>query len=424
MIFLQEKQNRQYLMFFFALCVSFFLIMLFSDYTQLRFTGDLIYLKEQQMVSVLLEEGVPASVLADACSETEVTQAGADFLCRIGHSFGTPLYFLPFVKEYIRTVFLPDGLYLLLFIGICLWGILRYMKQRERLYQNAADTVECFAEGDFSGHLPWNQTGTFYRLFASIDQLAKALQTKCESEHASGEFLKNTVSDISHQLKTPLAALQMYTEIISAEPEQPETVRKFSLKTMQSLIRMEDLIQNLLKMMRMDAGSIHFEKKCILVRQLVEGAAENLRTRAQQEKKQLLLDGSPKALIHCDPIWTQEAVGNLIKNALDHTYEGGTIRILWEQSPAMVRLSVEDNGTGILPEDIHHIFKRFYRSRQSSDRQGAGLGLPLAKSVVEGQSGVLSVRSEPGAGTTFLISFPVQEEEESLRNRKLKFTGM
>ena len=96
-----------------------------------------------------------------------------------------------------------------------------------------------------------------------------------------------------------------------------------------------------------------------------------------------------------------------MKNALDHTKAGGTIRICWQRSPVLIRLSVEDDGCGILPEDMHHIFKRFYQSRQTDDRQGVGLGLSLAKKIVEEQGGSLSVESRPGEGSVFRISFPV-----------------
>ena len=107
----------------------------------------------------------------------------------------------------------------------------------------------------------------------------------------------------------------------------------------------------------------------------------------------------------CDMEWTGEAIGNIVKNALDHTQAGGIVRITWERTPAMFRIFISDNGNGIVPEDIYHIFKRFYRSKHSLDTQGIGLGLPLAKSIIEGQNGVISVQSEVGKGTLFTLSF-------------------
>ncbi len=228
---------------------------------------------------------------------------------------------------------------------------------------------------------------------------------KSEAEQKAKDFLKRTISDISHQLKTPLAALAMYQEIIEAEPDNAETVRQFSAKSGASLKRMEQLIQSMLKITRLDTGNIVFEKGCYKITELIAHSINELTTRAQNEGKQLLIDGDSRQTITCDLGWTGEAIGNIVKNALDHTAPGGTIRITWERTPAMLHLFISDNGSGIAPEDLHHVFKRFYRSKRSLDTQGVGLGLPLAKSIIEGQGGLLSVQSELNEGTTFTISF-------------------
>lgn len=243
------------------------------------------------------------------------------------------------------------------------------------------------------------------RLFSSVDDLACALQAKGETEHRAKEFLKDTISDISHQLKTPLAALRMYHEIIEGEACNPAIVTEFSQKTENALGRMEGLIQSLLKITRLDAGGIDFEQKRIRLADLIRRAMAELWTRAELEQKKITLEGSLEESVVCDPEWTSEAVGNLIKNAIDHTSPGGNIVILWESFPAITRITVSDDGCGIAAEDIHHVFKRFYRSRHSLDRQGVGLGLPLAKAIVEGQGGVLTVRSVPDQGTAFTLSF-------------------
>lgn len=168
---------------------------------------------------------------------------------------------------------------------------------------------------------------------------------------------------------------------------------------------MEQLIQSLLKMARLDTGSIIFEKRKCLIAELVEESVNDLRERARCEGKEILAEGRKEEELFCDSEWTKEAVGNLVKNALDHTRAGGVIRISWKCSPAVICLTVEDNGCGIAPEDIHHIFRRFYRSSSSGDRQGAGLGLSLAKAIAEGQGGNLSVESMPGEGSVFRFAF-------------------
>lgn len=246
--------------------------------------------------------------------------------------------------------------------------------------------------------------GTIYQLFAFIDQLATMLQAKNEAENKAKEFLKSTISDIFHQLKTPLAALTMYQEIIENEPDHPNTVKEFSGKIGISLKRMEQLILSMLKITRLDVGTIVFEKEEYQISELVFRATSELTTRANKEKKEILLEGSSDEKLICDMEWTSEAISNIVKNALDHTDIGGKIHITWKNSPYMTRIMISDNGSGILPEDIHHIFKRFYRSKNSLDRQGIGLGLPLAKSIIEGQGGTILVQSTLEEGTTFTIS--------------------
>lgn len=289
-------------------------------------------------------------------------------------------------------------------IGVLYTGTLLYLLRREEEYGKACRIVEHFAEGDFSEHLNGNQEGALYRLFSLIDEMSMSLKSKEETERQTKEFLKDTISDISHQLKTPLAALHMYNEIIEGEPENLDTVRQFAVKSETALNRMERLIELLLKVMRLDAGSIVFNHELCQVEEVIGQATEDLKMRAAAENKQLTITGSPESLISCDPLWTSEAVSNLVKNALDHTSPGDAINITWGETPAMLRIFIKDTGSGIPEEDIHHIFKRFYRGSKANDTPGIGLGLSLAKSIIEGQDGSISVQSQVGEGTTFVIS--------------------
>ena len=155
----------------------------------------------------------------------------------------------------------------------------------------------------------------------------------------------------------------------------------------------------------MNMRNILFEKSGCHISELISLSISELTTRAESENKKILIEGNTEQPLVCDLEWTSEAIGNIVKNALDHVKPGGIIQITWERAPAIFRIFISDNGDGIAPEDIHHIFKRFYRSKHSLDTQGVGLGLPLAKSIIEGQGGFISVQSEINEGTTFTISF-------------------
>ena len=168
---------------------------------------------------------------------------------------------------------------------------------------------------------------------------------------------------------------------------------------------METLVQNLLKITKIDAGSIGFEKAKENVADMMQEVKLHFVYRGRQEQKEIVLSGSDEVFLNCDRDWLMEAIDNIVKNALDHTESGATISIEWKSLSSGVQISVKDNGYGIHPEDLHHIFKRFYRSRFSKDSQGIGLGLPLAKAIVEAHDGIIEVDSELGKGTIFTMNF-------------------
>lgn len=375
---LYEKQTRRFYLFLILVCVLQICFLGICSIFQTQNIRAILAEREFAAASCLLEKGVSPELVASAWSHLKpVSVSGIFILPAAGLSF---------------------ALVILAGTAVFLW-------KRERIYEEAGQVIAYYAEGRFGKHLPAGQTGTLYQLFGSIEQLAQSLQSKSEMEHKAKTFLRDMISNISHQLKTPLAALSMYMEIITEEPWNEEEVKNFSQKSMQSVERMKDLVHALLKMARLDAGSITFEKRDCLILDIIEQGVSDLMERAKCEDKQILLDGKQEEKLFCDPRWMREAVGNLVKNALDHTAAGGVIRVSWQETPVVFRLTVTDNGSGIEEEDIHHIFKQFYRSKSSGERQGAGLGLSLARSIVEGQGGNLSVESSLGEGSRFCMTF-------------------
>ena len=244
-----------------------------------------------------------------------------------------------------------------------------------------------------------------YRLFHEVNTLAAILNAHAENERKSRQFLKNTISDISHQLKTPLAALNIYNGLMQGETEGLPELQEFAILSERELDRIEMLVQNLLKITKLDAGSIVFEKTSENVADMMGEIELHFAYRAKQEEKKLVLSGDEHISLLCDRDWMIEALENIVKNAFDHTSSGDFVQIEWKQSASMVQIIIKDNGSGIHPEDMHHIFKRFYRSRFSKDKQGIGLGLPLTKMIVEAHNGIIEVDSELGVGTTFILNF-------------------
>ena len=288
-----------------------------------------------------------------------------------------------------------------LIAGTC-WA---YFSRQNRLMEEAAAKVQAFLDGDTDVRIACDEEGEIYRLFHVVNTLAAGLNAQLSKKNQEKEFLKDTISDISHQLKTPLAALNIYNGLMQDGTENMADIQTFAALSEKELDRMEMLVQNLLKITKLDVGSIVFERHVESVSEMMEESREHFRYRAKQEQKHLIYSGDEDVRLLCDRSWLMEAIDNLVKNALDHTKEEDTVSVTWQQFSSVVQIRVMDNGSGIHPEDLYHIFKRFYRSRFSKDTQGLGLGLPLAKSIIEAHGGTIEVDSTLGQGTSFTINF-------------------
>ena len=373
MSLLHDKHNRWYCIFVAALVPLLFLIGLTVIYTQTAAAKEMFLTHDNAIATSLLEEGVSKEVIATALMNTEADTTGNKFLTEIGLSNNTDIENLPYVSDVKNSTLTSLFVMLFLWTLLLFLGTLLFLYRRERLYRKSENIIKDYIDGNYTVHLPQSNEGNIYQLLASVDKLATMLQAENDTEQKTKEFLKNTISDISHQLKTPLSALVMYQEIIENEPDNPETVKEFSFKIGTALKRIEQLIQSMLKITRIDAGSIYFEKSNYSISNILNHAISELTTRANNEKKEIVIDGDLEQMLYCDIEWTGEAIGNIVKNALDHTDAGGKIIISWERTPAMIRIFIIDNGHGIAEEDIHHIFKRFYRSKTLQAVKGLDL---------------------------------------------------
>ncbi|MBU3183296.1 sensor histidine kinase [Clostridium estertheticum] len=277
---------------------------------------------------------------------------------------------------------------------------------QDRKFEKANRDILSFMYGNKDIRLSDNEEGIVSQLFSSINMMATSLTAHITKEKQTKEFLKNTISDISHQLKTPLTALKMYNEIVQEENTNNVVVDSFNIKSCNQLERMEYLIQNLLKLSRLDADAIELAKSNCLMKDLLEGVVIGFSTRAKSENKSIMLMCNSHIMLNCDGDWILEAISNIIKNALDHTVSRNEVQILCDETPVLICITIKDNGSGIHPEDIHYIFKRFYRSRFSKEKDGTGIGLTLAKAIVEKHGGSITVESTLNQGTTFYLTFP------------------
>ena len=332
-------------------------------------------------------------------------EAGRRILKEAGYHGNADPRLIPAVYAYRKhTAAWFGGMFFCVFLAVFL-TVLIYIRKQNKAIAKADAVITRFLSGDTGQRIDSEETGDWYSLFHRINELASVLSAQAEHEKQTREFLQGMISDVSHQLKTPLAALKMYDEIMAQEGTDRETILAFSQKSLREIRRVEDVVYTLLKIARLDAGTVRMEKAEENLEMLLKDVTERFETLATQDAKEIVLSGSSDVFLYCDALWMSEALGNVVKNALEHTDRGGKVVISWERTPLLTNIVVEDNGTGIHQEDIHNIFKRFYRSRFSQDTHGIGLGLPLAKSIVEAHQGTISVTSRVGKGSRFVLSF-------------------
>lgn len=273
--------------------------------------------------------------------------------------------------------------------------------------RNISFAAERVVEGDFSIVLEEAGEGDFNILNHQFNQMSNRLEASLEGLKNEKGFLKNIISDISHQLKTPLSSLIMLNELIIEDEDMEESVKVDFLKRMGGQLgRMEWLIINLLKMARLEVGAIQFRREEIFLREPIEIALSALNTKIREREQRInIIEKNESCYFHGDKDWTGEAFINIIKNCIEHTDEGGEINIILSETPLFSQVIISDNGEGIDRKDLPHIFKRFYKGSSDVKADSIGIGLNLSKLIIESQDGIISVKSEKGVGTEFTITF-------------------
>ena len=350
------------------------------------------------------ENELSISAFTSQPNENDI-ERGKAALASIGYDETVSIRFLPAVQTYRNQTILSVFLLLVFLFGAIYLSLFLYLRRQHKAFSNAENTIRQFLDGNTTSRIECSQAGDWYSLFHAINEMATILSAHAENQRQTKEFLQDIISDVSHQIKTPLSALKMYHEIIESHKDDAAAVSSFTEKSQREIKRMEDVIYTLLKLARLDAGIIQMEKTSENLSVLMQDVMERFETWAEREHKTITFSGEEDIVLSCDALWVSEAIGNIVKNALEHTGSGGHIEVKWGQSPLMTQIEISDDGKGIHPEDLYNIFKRFYRSRFSSDVHGIGLGLPLAKSIVEAHGGTISVTSSLSAGTTFTLNF-------------------
>lgn len=277
-----------------------------------------------------------------------------------------------------------------------------YYYKKIRCLTEAAKAV---VEGNYNININEDREGDLSKLAISFNSMRKIIRNNLNELEKEKQFLADLLSDISHQLKTPLSSMIIYNDIM-LEKELSAEQRKAMLESSQSqLNRMTWLIQSLLKLAKLDAKAIRFDKQKSSLNDTVQESIDTLESKAVQNNAKINFDETTEIYFEHDSLWLQEALINIIKNAIEHIKEAGNISIKLTENPVYIRIEIEDNGEGISSDDLPNIFKRFYKAKNCKKNDSIGIGLSLSKSIIEAHNGLIEAKSKIGVGTKFIITF-------------------
>jgi signal transduction histidine kinase len=256
--------------------------------------------------------------------------------------------------------------------------------------------------GDYSLDIRDNDEGELSILKNEIFKVTVTLREQAELLKKDKRLLADSISDISHQLKTPITSMVVMTDLI-ADENLPQNKREEFTKNIHSqLERLQWLVASLLKLSKIDAGTIEFKKETVQATSLIQKAIEPLLIPMEIKEQTLVIRGNESACFVGDLNWYSEAVTNIVKNCVEHTPQGGKITILFDETPIYTWITIRDNGEGIHPDDMPHIFERFYRGRKVQ-KDSIGIGLAMSKSIVQNQGGVIEAENQKDRGAQFTI---------------------
>lgn len=241
-------------------------------------------------------------------------------------------------------------------------------------------------------------------LTSEIYKMTVRMREQSELLKKDKQFLADSMADLSHQIRTPLTSVNLITELL----QKPDLTYERRLELTQDMKRLlghiERLVNVVLKLSKLDAGTVEFQREDISVADLIKKASEPLMIPMELRNQRMIINIDGDAHFSVDPAWTAEAVENILKNCMEHTPEGGTIKVDASENALYTEIIISDNGSGIDKDDLPHLFERFYRGKNSSS-QNYGIGLALARIIISEQNGTIKAANAKGGGAKFTIRF-------------------
>ena len=309
------------------------------------------------------------------------------------------------VQKQMKTNIILNIILIVLFSVLYMAIIFIYLKQRDKKINQITQYINEIKNRKYDLNINENSEDELSNLKNELYKITIMLKEESEISRQDKEKIKMSVEDISHQLKTPLTSIMIMLDNLKDNPNMDEdTKQKFIFEISKQVDWINWLVISILKLSRLEADVVKFSNNKINVKKFIDEIIGNLEIPIEIKNQKISIEGDEEASFIGDYKWQQEAITNIIKNAIEHNKENGKITIKYEENVLFTKITIIDEGQGIAKEDLKHIFERFYKAQNSSDNS-VGIGLSLAKNIIEKNNGMINCKSEIGNGTEFIVKY-------------------
>ena len=309
------------------------------------------------------------------------------------------------VQKQMKTNIILNISLIVLFSVLYMAIIFIYLKQRDKKINQITQYINEIKNRKYDLNINENSEDELSNLKNELYKITIMLKEESEISRQDKEKIKMSVEDISHQLKTPLTSIMIMLDNLKDNPNMDEdTKQKFIFEISKQVDWINWLVISILKLSRLEADVVKFSNNKINVKKFIDEIIGNLEIPIEIKNQKISIEGDEDASFIGDYKWQQEAITNIIKNAIEHNKENGKITIKYEENVLFTKITIIDEGQGIAKEDLKHIFERFYKAQNSSDNS-VGIGLSLAKNIIEKNNGMINCKSEIGNGTEFIVKY-------------------
>lgn len=309
------------------------------------------------------------------------------------------------VQKQMKTNIILNIILIVSFNALYMAIIFIYLKQRDKKINQITQYINEIKNRKYDLDINENSEDELSNLKNELYKITIMLKEESEISRQDKENIKMSVEDISHQLKTPLTSIMIMLDNLKDNPNMNEdTKQRFIFEISKQVDWINWLVISILKLSRLEANVVKFSDNKINVKKFIDEIIDNLEIPIEIKNQKIIIEGNEDASFIGDYKWQQEAITNIIKNAIEHNKENGKITIKYEENVLFTKITIIDEGQGIAKEDLKHIFERFYKAQNSSDNS-VGIGLSLAKNIIEKNNGMINCKSEIGNGTEFIVKY-------------------